>query len=96
MKIKLYVDGVLQEECVEEGFVVHCGSEKMSILNIFSGKDVIKPYCDKEFVFPNGATYKIRISKSPYFGEVCKMVKQYEGLTFVDICDGNVKLQIDF
>lgn len=96
MKIKLYVDGVLKDECVEEGFVVHCGSEKMSMLNLFSGKDIINPYCDKELVFPNGTSYKIRISKSPYFSEVCKIVKQYKGLTFVEICDGNAKLLIDF
>lgn len=96
MKIKLYVDDVLKEECAEEGFVVHCGSEKMSMLNLFSGKDVIHPYRDKEFVFPNGTVYTVRISTSPFFRDACAIMNQYEGLTFIEICDGNAKLQINY
>ena len=96
MKIKLYVDDVLKEECVEEGFVVFWGTKKMSVINLFSGTDIVFPYTDKNFLFPNGVLYTIRISTSPAFYDACNMMNQFKGLKFIEICDGDAKLQIDY
>lgn len=98
MKIKLYIDDVLKEECTEEGFVVLLGTETM-IINLFSApnkKDIVFPYSEKKYSLPNGALYTIRISTSPAFQEACNIMKQFKDLKFIEICDGNAKLQIDY
>ncbi len=95
MKIKLYVDDVLKEEYVEDGFVAFLGTKKMSVINLLSGTDIILPYVDKKILFPNGVLYTIRISTSPAFLEACNMMKQFKGL-FVEICDDNARLIIEY
>ena len=95
MKIKLYVDDVLKEECVEDGFVILVKTKNMSFVNLFSDeKNIACPYYEKEYLVPNGNLYTLRISTSPVFQKAANIMKQFKGLNYVEICDGNAKLQI--
>lgn len=97
MRIKLYVDGVLKEECVEEGFVILVKTKNTSFVNIFSDKkDIACPYYEKEYLFPNGNLYTLRVSTSPVFQKAAEIMKQFKGLNYVEICAENAMLQIDY
>lgn len=97
MTIKLYVDDVLKEECAEDGFIVSVRTKNMNIFNLFSDeKNLVLPCSEKSYLFPNGAVYALKISTSPVYSEVCNIMKDFKGLTFMEICDGNAKLQIDY
>ena len=97
MKIKLYVDDVLKEEFVEEGFAVLIKTKNVSIVNLFSEeKTIVSPYYDKEYLLPNGNLYTIRISTSPIFLKAANIMKQFKGLKYVEICDGNTNIQIEY
>lgn len=95
MKIELYIDNVLKEESIEDGFVILVETKSTSFVKIFSDEQgVVSPYYDKEYLFPNGNLYKIRISTAPVFQKAADMMKQFEGLKYVVLCDGNARLQI--
>ena len=96
MKIKLYVDDVLKEEYIDDGFVILVKRKNTSFVNLFSDeKGIVSPYYEKEYLLPNGNLYIIRISTSPVFQEAANVVKQFKGLKYVELCDGNAKLQIE-
>lgn len=96
MKIKLYIDDVLKEECIEDGFVILVKRKNTSFVNLFSDeKAMVSPYYEKEYLLPNGNLYIIGISTSPVFQEAANIVKQFKGLKYVELCDGNAKLQIE-
>ena len=96
MKIKLYVDDVLKEEYIDDGFVILIKRKNTSFVNLFSDeKGIVSPYYEKEYLLPNGNLYIIRISTSPVFQEAANVVKQFKGLKYVELCDGNAKLQIE-
>ena len=96
MKIKLYIDDVLKEECIDNGFVILVKRKNTSFVNLFSDeKGMVSPYYEKEYLLPNGSLYIIRISTSPVFQEASNIVKQFKGLKYVELCDGNAKLQIE-
>ena len=96
MKIKLYVDNVLKEECNDDGFVILVKRKNTSFVNLFSDeKGIVSPYYEKEYLLPNGNLYIIRISTSPVFQEASNIVKLFKGLKYVELCDGNAKLQIE-
>ena len=96
MKIKLYVDNVLKEECNDDGFVILVKRKNTRFLNLFSDeKAIVSPYYEKEYLLPNGNLYIIGISTSSVFQEVANIVKQFKGLKYVELCDGNAKLQIE-
>ena len=97
MKIKLYIDDVLKEECIDNGFVILVKRKNTSFVNLFSDeKDMVSPYYEKEYLLPNGSLYMIRISTSPVFQEASNIVKQFKGLKYVELCDGNATLQIEY
>ncbi len=96
MTIKLYVDDILQEEYTDDGLVVLVRSKKMSMINLFSAEDVVLPWSEKHFLLPNGAEYTIRISTSPALREACRIMKQFKGLRFLELCDGKARLLIDY
>ena len=96
MKIKLYIDDVLKEECIDNGFVILVKRKNTSFVNLFSDeKAMVSPYYEKEYLLPNGNLYIIGISTSPVFQEAANIVKQFKGLKYVELCDGNAKLQIE-
>jgi len=96
MKIKLYVDDVLKEEYIDDGFVILVKRKNTSFVNLFSDeKAMVSPYYEKEYLLPNGSLYMIRISTSPVFQEAANIMKQFKGLKYVELCDGNAKLQIE-
>ena len=96
MKIKLYVDDVLKEEYIDDGFVILVKRKNTSFVNLFSDeKAIVSPYYEREYLLPNGSLYMIRISTSPVFQEAAHIVKQFRGLKYVELCDGNAKLQIE-
>ena len=96
MKIKLYIDDVLKEEYIDDGFVILVKRKNTSFVNLFSDeKAMVSPYYEKEYLLPNGSLYIIRISTSPVFQEASNIVKQFKGLKYVELCDGNAKLQIE-
>ena len=96
MKIKLYVDDVLKEEYIDDGFVILVKRKNTSFVNLFSDeKAIVSPYYEKEYLLPNGNLYIIGISTSSVFQEVANIVKQFKGLKYVELCDGNAKLQIE-
>ena len=65
-------------------------------MNLFSNeKAIVSPYYEREFLLPNGSLYMIGISTSPVFQEAAHIVKQFKGLKYVELCDGNAKLQIE-
>ena len=97
MKIKLYIDDVLTEECIDDGFVILVKRKNTSFVNLFSDeKGMVSPYYEKEYLLPNGSIYMIRISTSPVFQEASNIVKQFKGLKYVELCDGNATLQIEY
>ena len=97
MKIKLYVDNVLKEECNVDGFVILVKRKNTRFLNLFSDeKAIVSPYYDKEYLLPNGNLYTIRISTSPIFLKAANIMKQFKGLKYVEICDGNTNIQIEY
>ena len=97
MKIKLYVDDVLKEEYIDDGFVILVKRKNTSFVNLFSDeKGMVSPYYEKEYLLPNGSLYMIRISTSPVFQEASNIVKQFKGLKYVELCDGNATLQIEY
>lgn len=97
MKIKLYVDNVLKEECNDDGFVVLVKRKNTRFFNLFyDDKAIVSPYYEKEYLLPNGNLYIIGISTSPVFQEAANIVKQFKGLKYVELCDGNAKLQIEY
>ena len=97
MKIKLYIDDVLTEECIDDGFVILVKRKNTSFVNLFSDeKGMVSPYYEKEYLLPNGSLYMIRISTSPVFQEASNIVKQFKGLKYVELCDGNATLQIEY
>jgi len=97
MKIKLYLDDVLKEEFVEDGFAVLVKTKNVSVINLFSEeKAFVSPYYDKEYFLPNGNVCTIRISMAPVFQEAANNMKQFKGLKHVEICNGNAKLQIEY
>lgn len=97
MKIKLYVDDVLKEEYIDDGFVILVKRKNTSFVNLFSDeKGMVSPYYEKEYLLPNGSIYMIRISTSPVFQEASNIVKQFKGLKYVELCDGNATLQIEY
>lgn len=96
MKIKLYIDDVLKEEYIDNGFVILVKRKNTSFVNLFSDeKAMVSPYYEKEYLLPNGNLYIIGISTSPVFQEAANIVKQFKGLKYVELCDGNAKLQIE-
>ena len=96
MQIKLYIDDVLKEEYIDDGFVILVKRKNTSFVNLFSDeKGMVSPYYEKEYLLPNGSLYIIRISTSPVFQEASNIVKQFKGLKYVELCDGNAKLQIE-
>lgn len=95
MKIELYIDNILKEESIEDGFVILVETKNTNFVKIFSDeRDIVSPYYDKEYLFPNGSLYKIRISTAPVFQKIADIMKQFKGLKYVEICDGNARLQI--
>ena len=96
MKIKLYVDDVLKEEYIDDGFVILVKRKNASFVDLCSDeKAIVSPYYEKEYLLPNGNLYIIRISTSPVFQEASNIVKLFKGLKYVELCDGNAKLQIE-
>lgn len=96
MKIKLYVDNVLKEECNDDGFVILVKRKNTRFINLFyDEKAIVSPYYEKEYLLPNGNLYIIGISTSPVFQEAANIVKQFKELKYVELCDGNAKLQIE-
>ena len=96
MKIKLYVDDVLKEEYIDDGFVILVKRKNASFVDLCSDeKAIVSPYYEKEYLLPNGNLYIIRISTSPVFQEASNIMKQFKGLKYIELCDGNAKLQIE-
>ena len=94
MKIKIYADDVLTEEYEEEGFILFLGTKTMNILNLFDGWRKI-PYDQKEYLFPNGSLYQLKITTDPNFQEVLNIMNEFKGLILIELCEGNEKLQVE-
>ncbi len=97
MKIKFYINDVLQEERVEQGIVVMVRAKNMNIFNMLrNGMDsLISPYADKEFWLSNDCRCQIRISKAELFYEACEIMKSFEGMKVVVFQRGDARLEIE-
>lgn len=93
MKMKLYMDDVLVEECTEEGFIIFCATKDMSILELF-GLGHKFPCREKKYDLPNGNFYSIKLTTSPVFQEVFDIMNQFQGLKFLELQNENAKLQV--
>lgn len=94
MKIKIYADGVLTEEYAEDGFILFLGTKTMTILNLFDAWRKI-PCNQKEYLFPNGSLYQLKITTDPIFQEALDIMNEFKGLILIELCEGNVKLQVE-
>ena len=97
MKIKFYINDVLQEECVEQGIVVMVRAENMTMFNMLGNSmdSLISPYVDKEFLFSNECLCQIRISQAELFHEACEIMKGFEGMKMVVFQCGQARLEIE-
>ena len=94
MKIKIYADDVLTEEYEEDGFILFFGTKTMNILNLFDAWRKIS--CNqKEYLFPNGSLYQLKISTDPVFQEVLDIMNEFKGLILIELCEDNVKFQVE-
>ena len=97
MKIRYFINGILQSESAEDGFVVLVGTEHMSAFKLLSDQEeLVSPYVDKKISFPDGDTAWIRISRSKVFDDTRKIMRAYQGLALVEFRAGNAELEIEW
>ena len=97
MKIKLYVNDTLQEECDEPGIVAMVRAGNMNMFNMLGNgvERLISPYVDKEFLLSNGVHCQIRISQAELFHEACEILKGFQGMKMVVFQYGQARLEIE-
>ena len=96
MKIRYFINGILQSESVEDGFVVMVRTENISMFKLFGDEAaLVSPYEDKKFSLPNDITLWIRISRSNIFDDAREEMKTYQGLSLLEFRIENAKLEIE-
>ena len=97
MKIRYYVNGVLEEESCERGIVFFIGVGKVSMFNLISIEDeFLEPFIEKRFSLSDGEQIRIKISQSEWLEDTCLKMQQFEGLKIVEAFVGDVKLEIEY
>lgn len=97
MKIRFFINDILQSESIENGFVVMVGLKSMSMFKLLGDEmTLISPYEDKEILLPNGNKVRMRISRSKIFDDAREKMSGYKGLTLVEFRVENAKLEIEW
>ena len=95
MRIKFFVDDILQEERVEEGFLVKAKTVGMGSVAIVDIPEVIAPFVDQEFAVPDGKKFSVQISKAEIFEEACGIMRNFPNLKVLEIRYKNAKIEIE-
>ena len=95
MRIKFFVDDVLQEERLVDGFVVQASAVDLGPVSIVGIPEIIAPFVDQEFTVHDGKKFTVRISKAEIFEEACEIMRGFPNLKVLEIRYKNARIEIE-